>query len=380
MREQVFTNARVVTDDADFIGTVVARDGRIAEVTHNGTAVKAAKDLDGDLLIPGLVELHTDNLETHMTPRPKAEWPATAAIVAHDTQITGAGITTVFDSIALGAVIQSSTRTERLSEMIDALDAGIANGLLQADHTLHLRCEVSYEGLPEMFDALVESPRVHLVSVMDHTPGQRQFVAEDTYRNYYKSKFSMSDDEIDAFISSRKRDKELYSAKNRQYVVERARDRGISLASHDDATEAHVNEAVEDGMSIAEFPTTVEAAAASHRHGLSVLMGAPNLVRGGSHSGNVSARDLAELGVLDIISSDYAPHSMLHAAFLLYDQIPGYDLPSAIRTVTKTPARSAGLDDRGEIAIGKRADLVRVKPTPHHPLIRGVWREGVRIS
>ncbi|HCK18352.1 MAG TPA: phosphonate metabolism protein PhnM, partial [Thalassospira sp.] len=156
--------------------------------------------------------------------------------------------------------------------------------------------------------------------------------------------------------------------------------KGLALASHDDATEAHVAEAVADKMTVAEFPTTLEAAKASHEGGLGVMMGGPNLVRGGSHSGNVAAGDLAKQGYLDIISSDYVPHSLLHGAMKLFDEFEGYDLPRAIRTVSLNPATQVGLDDRGEIALGKRGDLIRVHHSPHHPIVRGVWREGLRVS
>ena len=380
MTETVFTNAHIVTADEVIRGAVSIKDGCIDDVAHNGTAVASAVDFDGDILIPGLVELHTDNLEKQMSPRPKTEWPATAAIVAHDSQVVGAGITTVFDSVALGAILDGSARVTRLQEIFESLMHAVENKLLKSDHIVHLRCEVSVAELPEMLDTLIDTPLVKLVSLMDHTPGQRQFVDTDVYRTYYQGKFGLSDAEMDEFFSTRLSDQEKYSAPNRRYVVEQAHARGLSIASHDDATEAHVQEAVDDGMSIAEFPTTVEAAKASHRHGLSVLMGAPNFVRGGSHSGNVSARDLAQEDVLDILSSDYVPHSLLHAAFLLDELSPVHDLPAAIRTVTKTPAESAGLYDRGEITPGKRADLARVRRTDHHPLISGVWRGGVRIA
>lgn len=381
MTETIFTNARIVLADSVIEnGTVATRDGVIVDVATNGTDAGCAIDVDGDIIVPGLVELHTDNLEKHMTPRPKTEWPATAAMIAHDREVIGAGITTVFDSIAVGALLSTSTRISRLKEMVAALENTVAHGLLQADHTLHLRCEISHATLPEMYDPLIDSPLVKLVSIMDHTPGQRQFVDVDMYRHYYQGKFGLNDEEMRRFLDDRVADQEKYSARNRRHAVEGAHARNIAIASHDDATEAHVAEAVEDGMSIAEFPTTVEAAKASHRHGMSVLMGAPNFVRGGSHSGNVSARDLAGEGVLDILSSDYVPHSLLHSAFLLEEVSQDHDLPAAIRTVTKTPAESAGMTDRGEIAVGKRADFVRVAMTPHHPLIRGVWREGERVA
>ena len=380
MKDRILTNADIVLADEVIHGTISIEDGKIADISAGPCALPEARDLEGDLLIPGLVELHTDNLEKHLTPRPKTEWPATSALIGHDSQLAVSGITTVFDAIAVGAVKDGSTRVKRLKEMVAAVETGVENDLLRADHLIHLRCEITYPDIHELLDPLIENRLVRLISIMDHTPGQRQFVSEEKYRFYYQGKFGLSDEEMEDFIENRCRDQKRYGESQRRYVVERAHELGLCLASHDDATEEHVAEAVEDGMSIAEFPTTVEAAKASHRNGLNVMMGGPNLVRGGSHSGNVSTRELADNGVLDIVSSDYVPNSMLHGAFLLFYDVDGYDLPRSIRTVTKAPADAAGLHDRGEIAIGKRADFVRIHHSPHHPLIRDVWREGNRIA
>ena len=123
----------------------------------------------------------------------------------------------------------------------------------------------------------------------------------------------------------------------------------------------------------------MDAAQASRGHGMAILMGAPNVVRGGSHSGNVSALDLAEDGLLDILSSDYVPMSLIHGAFLLARAEVGLDLPAAVRTVSATPAARVGLDDRGRIATGLRADVVRVRDTGDMPLVRGVWSLGDRV-
>jgi len=378
--EQVFTNGRIVLRDRIVDGTVLVRDGAIEDISSGRSDADGAIDLDGDLLTPGFVELHTDNLEKHLMPRPSAHWPAVAALVAHDVQVAGAGITTVYDAMAIGDVRSNSVRKKRLQDMASSLHQAKEHDLLKADHLLHLRCEVSDPALPSLLEPLLESPELGLVSVMDHTPGQRQFVQLETYKRYYQEKFSMSDAEINAFIEQRQQDQVQHSEPNRRYVVKQAQARNVRLASHDDATHDHVAEAIEDEMTIAEFPTTVEAAKASHAGGLAVMMGGPNLVRGGSHSGNVSARDLAEEGVLDVISSDYAPSSLLHGAMLLVEELDAFDLPSAIATITVNPAEAAGLCDRGEIAIGKKADLVRIKPTPHHPLIKGVWRSGSRVA
>src|SRR5262249_1500950 len=154
----------------------------------------------------------------------------------------------------------------------------------------------------------------------------------------------------------------------------------IPLASHDDTTAKDVEESVASGMRLAEFPTTMEAAAASHRAGLAVIMGAPNLVRGGSHSGNVAAGDLAEAGMLDVLSSDYVPMSLLQGALMLADLPAIGGIPGAIRTISKTPAQAVGLDDRGEIAVGLRADFIRVSMFNKIPVIREVYCAGKRVA
>ncbi|MEC8200363.1 MAG: alpha-D-ribose 1-methylphosphonate 5-triphosphate diphosphatase [Pseudomonadota bacterium] len=382
MMDMILTNARLVLDDEIIDdGTLVAgADGRIREISKGPTEVAGALDCEGDYLIPGLIELHTDNLEKHITPRPKTNWPSVAAVVAHDSQLAAAGITTVLDAIAIGSVVETSERVHQLESMVTGISNAKQKDLLRADHLLHLRCEVSYPKLKMLFDEFVSHPLLRLVSIMDHTPGQRQFISEEQYRIYYQGKFGLSDKEMAAFTLQRKRDQKRYGDAHRRYVVTNCQKQKISLASHDDATQAHVDEAVADGMSIAEFPTTVDAAKASHQAGLKVMMGGPNIVRGGSHSGNVSARELAQNDVLDIVSSDYVPNSMLHAAFKLTDGVHGFELPKAIRAVSKTPAEASNLFDRGEIAIGKRADLVRVHHTPDLPLVKGVWRETQRIA
>jgi alpha-D-ribose 1-methylphosphonate 5-triphosphate diphosphatase len=381
MTEKLLTNARIVLADSVIEnGTLAIRGGAVAEISEGRSALPAALDCEGDLIVPGLIELHTDNLERHIMPRPEAYWPADAAVMGHDREIAAAGITTVFNALYVGEVHSSSKRVQLLREMSDAIEEQMAAGALKVDHFFHWRCEISFGGMLDLLEPLIDYPRLHLLSVMDHTPGQRQFTDLATYRSYYQSKFRMTEEELQAFIDERVADQQMYSEKNRAAVVAHARERGIRLASHDDATPAHVDEALRDGMVIAEFPTTIEAATASHRGGLSVLMGAPNVVRGKSHNGNVSARQLGEIGVLDILSSDYVPGSLLYGALLLESAADSITLPRAVATVTRNPARAVGLEDRGEIAVGLRADLVRCRPTQRAPIIRDVWREGEKVA
>jgi alpha-D-ribose 1-methylphosphonate 5-triphosphate diphosphatase len=377
--EQILSNARLVLADQVIHGSLLIRDGQIADISAGASSLPQAQDLDGALLLPGLVELHTDNLEKHMSPRPGVDWPSASAVLTHDAQIVAAGITTVFDALSIGDINPKGKRMQQLGVMLEAIAAAEAAGQTRAEHRLHLRCEVSHPQCLELFRELVEQPLVQLVSVMDHAPGQRQFARMEKYREYYMGKYHLSPAEMDRFVSEQLANSARHSDQQRAAIVDICRSRELALASHDDATLEHVTESADYGMAIAEFPTTFEAAEASHARGLKVLMGAPNIVRGGSHSGNIAAADLAQRGVLDILSSDYYPASLLQAALGLAEQDNGYDLPRAIATISLAPARAAGLDDRGEIAVGLRADLVQAQVHNGQPVIGQVWRQGRRV-
>ncbi|GAA0690459.1 alpha-D-ribose 1-methylphosphonate 5-triphosphate diphosphatase [Marinobacterium maritimum] len=382
MKEQILTNARLILRDEVVTGTLVIRDGEIAEINQEISQLPQADNLDGEHLMPGLVELHTDNQEKYFTPRPKVDWPAHMAMATHDAQLIAAGITTSFDSVALGDIIGESTRVEKLDAMIKAIIESERVGLNRANHLLHLRCEVSYPGLMELFERYVGEDLVKLVSVMDHAPGQRQFPPENIpkYREYYMIKYGLTDAQMDDFIALQQANSAQYADPFRRRICEVCHDRGIAIASHDDATLAHAQESADLGMQVAEFPTTLEAARASHELGLKVLMGAPNIVRGGSHSGNIAAKDLAKAGVLDILSSDYYPSALVQAAFMVANMEDNdYDLAQAIRLVTANPAEAANLHDRGVLEIGRRADLVQVNSHSVMPLVERVWCKGKRV-
>jgi alpha-D-ribose 1-methylphosphonate 5-triphosphate diphosphatase len=379
MSEVVWANARVVTAHEAFVGSVCVREGRIASIDRGRRVPPGAIDCAGDDLLPGLVELHTDVLEKHAFPRPGVTWPAVAAVVAHDAQLATAGITTVLDSLAVGYLVDTGQRAFDPRALAEAVRAAGEAGLVRISHYVHLRCEVSVQGVLEMFEPFAGDRLVRLVSLMDHTPGQRQFVRLDKYREYYKGKWGMSDAEIDATIERRRHDHARFAAIHRDAITRACAAQGTPLASHDDATLAHVEEAAKAGTVVAEFPTTLEAARACRAYGLAVLAGAPNLVLGKSHSGNIAVADLAAERLIDILSSDYVPASALHGAYRLHcaHNVP---LPAAIATVSGTPAERVGLHDRGEIAVGKRGDLVRVRVSDDVPVVGAVWVAGARVA
>ncbi|MAM86532.1 MAG: phosphonate metabolism protein PhnM [unclassified Hahellaceae] len=376
----VLTNAMVVTETECFSGSIEVNNGLITNVDRGAVSSPGAIDCEGAWLLPGLVELHTDNLEKYFAPRPGVSWPASSAVVTHDAQIVASGITTVFDAISVGDIIAGSTRVENLSIMIKALAKAREQGMQRAEHFLHLRCEVSHPEALDMFSTLMNEDALRLVSIMDHSPGQRQFVNVDKYREYYGGKHGIKGSDMEKFIDERIEWSRRYSDRYRKAIAEICHEREIPLASHDDATIEHVAESAYYGMRIAEFPTTLEAAQTSNDLGLKVLMGAPNIVRGGSHSGNIAAATLATEGLLDILSSDYYPSSLLDGAFLLARmQSNDYDLCRAVATVSAAPAASVGLSDRGSISVGKRADLLLVTERQSQPLIRSVWSKGTRV-
>jgi len=376
--ETIFTNGRVVTADAEFDGTVVVRDGRIIDVSE-GRSRAGDIDLEGDYLVPGLVELHTDNMEKHFSPRPGVKWPALPAVMAHDTQIAAAGITTVFDSLSLGDVRGDTDRVQNKERMIEAICATSERRLTRVEHRLHLRCEITPDDGVETVDRWIDLPLVGLLSVNDHTPGQRQFLDPSKLKQYYMGKFAMTEPQFEEFHARALELHDRNAARHRHEIVSRAQARALPIASHDDATREHVLEAVRNGMTIAEFPTTQEAAEASHEAGLAVLVGAPNLVLGGSHSGNIAAIDLISAGRADILSSDYVPASLMEGLFKLPASDIGITLPQAVRLASLNPARAVGLNDRGELAASRRADMVRVRVVGDAPVVRSVWREGQRV-
>ncbi|HLW90872.1 MAG TPA: alpha-D-ribose 1-methylphosphonate 5-triphosphate diphosphatase [Roseiarcus sp.] len=376
----VLTNVRMALADRVIDGWVAIDGGRIAEIGE-GRAPERGLDLGGDYLIPGLIELHTDHLEAHASPRPGVNWDAEAATLAYDRQMIASGITTVFDSLRVGADTENDRLAGQLETLASAIDAMRDRDLLCAEHLTHLRCEIAAPDVVANAAQFLERRRVQLMSLMDHTPGQRQFRDLPKMRAYYGRHYGLRDDAAFAdFVQQRLALHEKYAAMNRRALVELAHRNGAALASHDDATAEQAAEAIADRVSIAEFPTTVEAAKASHAAGVKVMMGAPNIVRGGSHSGNIAAEELAAAGALDILSSDYVPASLLMAAFELPDRQPHIDLAQAIRLVSKNPAEATGLSDRGEIAPGKRADLAQIRALGHRPATIRVWREGRRVA
>jgi alpha-D-ribose 1-methylphosphonate 5-triphosphate diphosphatase len=390
--ETVLSNANLVLGEDVMHGSLVIRDGLIADICPGpGTGLgRGGEDLDGEHVLPGLVELHTDHLEYHFNPRPGVRWDPLPAVLASDAQLAAAGATTVLDAVRVGSDGGDDAASAAARRLADSVEFAADAGLLRADHSIHVRCEVSCADCLDAFGDFADDPHVRVISLMDHTPGQRQYADIEAFKRFNLGKRRFTESEFDAFVGPLIERSAKYSDSHRRAIAGFASERGIPLAAHDDATVEHVAESVALGARIAEFPTTVTAASAAAEHGQRIVMGAPNIVRGGSQSGNVAAAELLALGLLHILSSDYVPSSPLQAIFqLAADGTLG--LPDGAKLVSGNPARAIGLDDRGEITVGKRADLVRVRPYDlpategyprgrRVPVVRGVYRQGARIS
>lgn len=372
-------NARLVLPDQILHGQIIVTDGIITEITEGDTVPQGAVDCAGDYILPGLVELHTDNLERHIEPRPKVDWPHLPALLAHDAELASTGITTVFDALRVGSIHSGPSQSNAYArKLADELRAIRTAGYFKISHFLHLRAEICSESLLDEMASFGAADRVGIVSLMDHTPGQRQFRDLSALRTYVSKKRGMNDAEFTAHVDNLKKLQARFGTVHEAGAVAEARRYGAVLASHDDTTAAHVRISKQNGVGFAEFPTTLEAATACKEQQIAVMMGAPNLIRGGSHSGNVAAETLAKADLLDIVSSDYVPSALLLSAFHLariWD-----DLPRAIACVSQNPAHAAGLDDRGSLTERLRADLVRVTMANDTPLLRGVWSKGVRVA
>lgn len=378
MTETILTNAVLILPDALLTGTLVIRDGRIAEISDQRSHVPHAVDLGGDYLMPGVVDVHTDNLERQVQPRSNARWPSRSAFLSHDAQTAAAGVTTVLDALCLGDLGFDVERIKTFQDGMRDIDALADTGLMKSEHFLHLRCEMPALDVMDLVDPVADHPRVRMISLMDHSPGVGQYADMDFYRSI-RRKAGHTEAQIEERIKKLVAQREQHRRPNRERLLARVKHLDVALASHDDQTVENIAENVADGISISEFPVRMAAAVAAHASGMTVIAGAPNIVRGGSHSGNVNAADLVRAGVVDAYASDYVPAALVEAAFLSVERCH-ITLPKAVAMVTANAAAMARLPDRGSLKTGLRADLVHVAMFGEHPVVRQVWREGRRIS
>lgn len=365
-------------------GSVRIEDGVIAEIIE-GTAPVDAPTMGGLTLIPGIIDLHGDMLERDVQPRPNARFPTELGLIELDKRMAGAGITTAFAAISFAWKQNDLRSQESATEMINTVNA--MRDALLIDMQVHARFEVTNPSTAPVLAELLSEDKVQLVSIMDHTPGQGQYGDVDRYLDFMHKWMGIDLDNLGEF-----KDKILTSIRNnivetvakpRDWsiiadVMRIAKTHGIPVASHDDDTPQKVQEQAEIGISISEFPVSVEAAEAAHKHGMKVIMGAPNAYRGQSTSNNLSAIDAIKAGLVDILATDYYPASMLHTAFKLVKEgvMP---LHESVKLISTNAAEAMHYHDKGRIAQGYSADLVLVEEGDDYPRVRGTIRHGVPI-
>ncbi|MBL4812488.1 MAG: alpha-D-ribose 1-methylphosphonate 5-triphosphate diphosphatase [Rhodobacteraceae bacterium] len=377
-KDVIIANARLILPDEIICGAIRIKDGLIDDIAQTSVVPSGAIDAEGDYIAPGLVELHTDNLERHLSPRPKVNWPHRSAIVAHDRELAGAGITTVFDALRVGSILSDGSYKKYARALADEILSMRGSGALRISHHIHLRAETCSETLLEELDDFGPADRIGIVSMMDHTPGQRQFGDIQKYKDYVCGKHGMNEAAFADYVTFLQGLRATLGDRHETATVAAAARYGATLASHDDTTTAQVETSHKHGVKLAEFPTTIEAADACHKHGIKTIMGGPNIVRGGSHSGNVAALDLARADRLDILSSDYVPAGLLMAVVQLGNAWD--NLARSIATASANPAQAVGLTDRGKLQPNMRADLIRFAVRSDIPLLNGTWHGGVQVA
>ncbi len=379
-------NVRVLLPDTELAnGALLIQDGAIARVVDGPLPYDArGPRLDGRgmLLMPGLIDMHGDMIEREIEPRPNARMPYAVAIHELDKRLAAAGITTAFPAVSFSVISIASNmlrRDETAREVVDAISA--ERDACNVDWRVHARFEVTNENATPILHRLISEGKVHLISLNDHTPGQGQYrdiekyLKEMTRWAGISSVYGASRIDADAVREAQQRP---IAWDVIQTLTELAVARQLPVASHDDDTREKIALMQSMGVTISEFPVTMEAAAAARERGMHVAMGAPNALRGKSNTGNLSAREAVAAGLVDMLASDYHPGAMLQAMFVLARE-GGLPLHSAARLVTHNPATACALDDRGALIAGRQADLAIIDPSGSVPRVRMTLRAGRMI-
>ena len=356
--------------------TVVVEDGRIVEVGQRGGGEMAhGYDATGLLVLPGFIDLHSDAIENEIQPRPGGRFPLEMALFELNKKLASCGITTMYHSLSFSMTDKNEIRqpdtAREIVRTIKDLDRH-----LDIRNRVHARYEMIDIGCASLLEELVEEGLVDLFSVMDHTPGQGQFVSMDAFKEYYGAVDHMNAEELEALAERRLRARRTLDMSHVVRLTRLCAEMGIPMASHDDDTLEKVRWVKSLGIALSEFPVTVEAASGAAEEGIHVLMGAPNILRGRSLTKNLSGRQAVQKGWCDIMGSDYSPASMLHALFAL-DRLGILPFNEIVNMVSLNPARAVGLDlETGAIREGLKADLVLVDTATRVPVIVGTIVEG----
>ncbi|MEK7391172.1 MAG: phosphonate metabolism protein PhnM [Fibrobacterota bacterium] len=377
MTDFVVNNCRAVLPETVLENASVRVENGVIVEIRQGRSFDGGIDAKDAWLMPGFVDIHSDAIEKAVEPRPGARFPTEIAVRELDRQLAACGITTMFHSLSFADMedgLRSNNAAAAIIEEIHDLAPS-----LRVDTLVHSRFEVTDLGAVPYLETLAAEGKIHLLSLMDHSPGQGQYRDVAAYKGYYGKVYNKSDEELDRILSRKAQARENGQSEAIAKLVGLCKRHEVALASHDDDTRQRIEWCVQEGVSISEFPTNLETALAARELGVKTCLGAPNIVRGGSQAKNMSARTAIESGCGDILCSDYLPLSILHAVFLL-DLWGVRGLPEAASMASLAPAIATGIDTlTGSVEIGKRADLILVERRHGLPDILRTWSRGREI-
>lgn len=386
---KVITNGNIILEDEMMEnGAVVIDKDIIIDIlpaAEAGNYIKDAKsviDAGGGYVTPGFIDIHSDYIEGIIAPRPTSMMDFNLGIRESERILSSHGISTMFHSLSIYKKDMFGHKPIRSPENVDKLIRAIDqthNEKRLIRHRLHARFEIdSVEQLP-MIKEHIEQDRVHLLSFMDHTPGQGQYRDIEMYLKTMKGYQNISDAQI-VQVMEQKKNHDTLSFEDMKELSDLATDKGIAVASHDDDSTEKIELAKRLGTTISEFPIYMNVAKYAHQEKIHTLAGAPNIMLGGSHSGNLNAREAIEEGCISILCSDYYPASMLHGVFKLHQQCD-FPLEDAVRLITINPAKAVNMDDElGSIKVGKKADINVIRMDGDYPIITECIVNGFTVS
>lgn len=367
------THARLVLPDGVLHDSaLLIENGIIQAIEPDAVHGAQVVDLQGQTLMPGLIDVHCDAIEKEAEPRSKVMFPLDFAVAQVDRRNAAAGITTPYHALSFSNREWGVRNNETAARIVRTLQAFRGHGLV--DNRVHCRYEITDAAALPVLQQLMEEGAVDLLSVMDHSPGQGQFKSLQAYVQYMMGNHALSRDEAEQVAQEKLRSRDG-AAQRVETLLLQAQRLGVPTASHDDDTVERVVTMRNLGVSMSEFPINLDTAKAAVSCGLPTVLGAPNILRGQSQSGSMRAIDAVRAGVAGCLCSDYQPSTLIGAAFLVASQTD-LTLPQAVALVTANPADACGLSDRGRIAVGLRADLVAVTLVGDLPMVTHAWSAG----
>ena len=374
MTETILTNARIVCPDREVNGTLVLENGCIADILPRN--VPGGTDLQGAILIPGVIDIHSDYLERELSPRPTAKIPIELALHVMDMRALSSGLTTVATAARIAEDPDEGPEPRRSGLRGDGVKLAKTFEQLTPEmrvhHLIHIRWNTNFEPQDALFDELLQLNTIGNLVFNDDAPGQRQFRDLEALIQQRATRRNISPEVARQEIEERK----LRAGKLNNRMQVKARLAGkVSIGSHDDTTVEQVLEAFDSGATLSEMPCTIEAARKAKELGMMVCMGAPNYFRGGSHCGNLACHEALAENLVDIICSDYHFPSMLASLVRMVEE--GMTLSAATNLFTLNPAGHLRIGDRtGSIEVGKQADLVAFHHYKGFGDVARVWVDG----